>query len=142
MCRSSIAPALVTPGQRTIHGVRVLWWYSCVLAKGSGMPEFCSIDKRDHVFVVTLERPERLNALHPPGNAELGEVFDEFFALFPATMELSICAILFAVSIGIPIGIFNLGVAGNIRRVVCGERVGSIVRTERVATLTAPRAGG
>ena len=34
---------------------------------------------------------------------------------------------------GIPIGIFNLGVAGNIRRVVCGERVGSIVRTERVA---------
>ncbi len=29
---------------------------------------------------------------------------------------------------GIPIGIFNLGVAGNIRRVVLGERVGSVVR--------------
>jgi len=29
---------------------------------------------------------------------------------------------------GIPIGIFNLGKSGNIRRVVCGERVGSIVR--------------
>jgi len=29
---------------------------------------------------------------------------------------------------GIPIGIFNLGTAGNIRRVVCGERVGSVVR--------------
>jgi uridylate kinase len=30
---------------------------------------------------------------------------------------------------GIPISIFNLGVAGNIRRVVSGERVGSVVRT-------------
>ncbi|MCB9378401.1 MAG: UMP kinase [Holophagales bacterium] len=28
----------------------------------------------------------------------------------------------------LPIAIFNLGVAGNIRRVVCGERVGSIVK--------------
>jgi crotonobetainyl-CoA hydratase len=42
------------------------------------MPEYCSVEKHDHVFVVTLERPERLNALHPPANAELGEVFDEF----------------------------------------------------------------
>jgi dipeptide transport system permease protein len=32
-------------------------------------------------------------------------VFDEFFALFPATLELSICAILFAVIIGIPFGV-------------------------------------
>ena len=31
---------------------------------------------------------------------------------------------------GLPIGIFNLTRAGNIRRVVCGERVGSIVRRE------------
>lgn len=44
------------------------------------MPEFCSIERRGHVFVVTLERPERLNALHPPANAELGGVFDEFAA--------------------------------------------------------------
>jgi len=44
------------------------------------MPEFCSVDKADHVFVVTIERPERLNALHPPANVELGEVFDEFAA--------------------------------------------------------------
>jgi uridylate kinase len=28
---------------------------------------------------------------------------------------------------GVPIGIFNLTHEGNIRRVVCGERVGSIV---------------
>lgn len=44
------------------------------------MPEFCSTDKRGHIFIVTLERPDRLNALHPPANAELGEVFDAFAA--------------------------------------------------------------
>lgn len=42
------------------------------------MPEYCSIEKDNHIMTVTLERPERLNALHPPANAELGEVFDEF----------------------------------------------------------------
>lgn len=42
------------------------------------MTEFCKVDKSDHVFTVTLNRPERLNALHPPANAELGEVFDEY----------------------------------------------------------------
>ena len=42
------------------------------------MPEFCLVDKSDHIMTVTLNRPERLNAMHPPGNAELGEVFDDF----------------------------------------------------------------
>ena len=32
-------------------------------------------------------------------------VIDEFIALFPATVELSVCAILFATALGIPIGI-------------------------------------
>ncbi|MEQ8861357.1 MAG: enoyl-CoA hydratase-related protein [Pseudomonadales bacterium] len=44
------------------------------------MAEFCSVERDGHVFIVTIERPERLNALHPPANAELGEVFDEFAA--------------------------------------------------------------
>ena len=44
------------------------------------MPEYCRIDKSDHVMTVTLDRPERLNAMHPPGNAELGRVFDDFAA--------------------------------------------------------------
>jgi enoyl-CoA hydratase/carnithine racemase len=44
------------------------------------MPEFCSTEASNHIFTVTLERPERLNALHPPANAELGRVFDEFAA--------------------------------------------------------------
>ena len=33
-------------------------------------------------------------------------VLDQFFQLFPATLELSICAILFAVVLGIPAGVF------------------------------------
>ena len=44
------------------------------------MTEFCSVEKSDHITLVTIERPERMNALHPPGNAELGEVFDDFAA--------------------------------------------------------------
>ncbi|MDK1025679.1 MAG: enoyl-CoA hydratase-related protein [Gammaproteobacteria bacterium] len=44
------------------------------------MTEFCLVDKQNHIMTVRLNRPERLNALHPPANAELGEVFDDFAA--------------------------------------------------------------
>jgi enoyl-CoA hydratase/carnithine racemase len=44
------------------------------------MPEFCSVEKDGHLTIVTIERPERMNALHPEANAELGAVFDEFAA--------------------------------------------------------------
>ena len=44
------------------------------------MTEFCIVEKKDHIMIVRLNRPDRLNALHPPGNAELGEVFDDFAA--------------------------------------------------------------
>ncbi len=32
-------------------------------------------------------------------------VWDEFFALFPATLELSLCAIIFAIALGLPAGV-------------------------------------
>jgi dipeptide transport system permease protein len=45
-------------------------------------------------------------------NGDLGQsfvtkkpVWDEFFALFPATLELSICAMIFAVALGLPAGV-------------------------------------
>jgi crotonobetainyl-CoA hydratase len=44
------------------------------------MTEYCLVDKQNHIVTVTINRPDRLNALHPPANAELGEVFDEFAA--------------------------------------------------------------
>ncbi len=40
--------------------------------------EFINVEKQDHIFTVTINRPERMNALHPPANHELGVAFDEF----------------------------------------------------------------
>ncbi len=44
------------------------------------MPEFCKTEREGHLLVVTLQRPDVLNALHPPANRELAQVFDEFAA--------------------------------------------------------------
>lgn len=44
------------------------------------MPEFCSTERDGHLLRVTIERPDVLNSLHPPANAELAAVFDEFAA--------------------------------------------------------------
>lgn len=42
------------------------------------MTEFCLVEKNNHIMTVRINRPDRLNALHPLANAELGEVFDDF----------------------------------------------------------------
>ena len=42
------------------------------------MPEFCSVEKEGRLTIVTIQRPEVMNSLHPPANAELAEVFDDF----------------------------------------------------------------
>jgi len=42
------------------------------------MPEFSQVERDGHLLVVTLDRPEVMNALHPPANRELEGVFDEF----------------------------------------------------------------
>jgi len=39
--------------------------------------EFVRYEKRDHVAVVTINRPEVMNALHPPANEELSRVWDD-----------------------------------------------------------------
>jgi crotonobetainyl-CoA hydratase len=44
------------------------------------MPEFCRVEREGRVFSVTMNRPEVMNALHPPANFELAKVFDEFVA--------------------------------------------------------------
>lgn len=44
------------------------------------MPEYCSVEKEGKLTVVTIQRPDVMNALHPPANAELAEVFDDFAA--------------------------------------------------------------
>ena len=42
------------------------------------MPEFCRVESEGRVLLVTIDRPEVLNALHPAASYELAEVFDEF----------------------------------------------------------------
>ena len=44
------------------------------------MPEFCQVEREGHLFIVTLNRPEVMNSLHPPANFELEKVFDDFVA--------------------------------------------------------------
>lgn len=42
--------------------------------------EYCTTERDGRLFVVTLRRPERMNALHWMANEELARVFDEFEA--------------------------------------------------------------
>jgi enoyl-CoA hydratase/carnithine racemase len=42
------------------------------------MPEFCRYEKDGHVVRITITRPEVMNALHPPANIELGQLWDDF----------------------------------------------------------------
>ncbi|MGF1595668.1 MAG: enoyl-CoA hydratase-related protein [Acidimicrobiales bacterium] len=44
------------------------------------MGEFCTAEQDGNLLIVTINRPERMNALHPPGNAEMAAVFDDFAA--------------------------------------------------------------
>ena len=42
--------------------------------------EFIKTETEGCLFIVTINRPDQLNCLHPMGNAEMGKAFDEFAA--------------------------------------------------------------
>ncbi len=42
--------------------------------------EFCTVDRDGPLTIVTMNRPEVMNALHPPANFELDAVFNDFAA--------------------------------------------------------------
>ena len=42
--------------------------------------EYCKTERDGRLLLVTINRPEVMNALHPMANQELGTVFDEFVA--------------------------------------------------------------
>ena len=42
------------------------------------MGEFCRAETDGHLMIVTIDRPEVYNALHPMASQELSDVFDEF----------------------------------------------------------------
>ena len=41
---------------------------------------FVKVERDRHLTLITLDRPDVLNALHPPAHHELAEVFDSFAA--------------------------------------------------------------
>jgi enoyl-CoA hydratase/carnithine racemase len=42
--------------------------------------EFCKVEHEGRLTIVTMNRPDVMNALHPPANHELAKVFDDFAA--------------------------------------------------------------
>src|SRR2546425_1637092 len=40
--------------------------------------EFATYEKQGRIAIVTLNRPERMNALHPPAHFELHEIWNDF----------------------------------------------------------------
>ena len=38
--------------------------------------EFVKVEKRDHISIVTINRPEVYNAVHPPLSLELDQVWN------------------------------------------------------------------
>ena len=42
--------------------------------------QFTKVERDGHLTIVIINRPEVMNAMHPPTNAELAEIFDEFAA--------------------------------------------------------------
>jgi crotonobetainyl-CoA hydratase len=42
--------------------------------------EFCLTEREGHLLIVTINRPEVMNALHPPAHIELDQIFNDFAA--------------------------------------------------------------
>jgi len=42
------------------------------------MPDFCLTEREGNLFIITINRPEVMNSLHPPANRALSDAFDEF----------------------------------------------------------------
>ena len=51
--------------------------------------QYCTVERRDHILTITLNRPEVLNAMNPAAHFELDEVFD----LYAADPEMRVAII-------------------------------------------------
>ena len=61
--------------------------------------EFIEYEKKGHLAYITINRPESMNALHPPANLELSKAFDDFaedpdawVAIYTGAGERAFCA--------------------------------------------------
>ena len=42
--------------------------------------QFVRAERNEHILTITIDRPEVLNALHPPAHDELARIFDQYAA--------------------------------------------------------------
>jgi crotonobetainyl-CoA hydratase len=55
-------------------------WKTASLERFMPDYEFCKVERDGRLTVITLNRPDVMNALHPPAHFELAQVFDAFAA--------------------------------------------------------------
>ncbi|WP_233203716.1 enoyl-CoA hydratase-related protein [Novosphingobium sp. HII-3] len=68
-------------GHVRIDGYDNMVWEEGALRDRKAMPKkYCTVERDGPLTIVTINRPDAMNALHPMANEELGEVFDEFQA--------------------------------------------------------------
>jgi enoyl-CoA hydratase/carnithine racemase len=97
------------------------------------MPEYCRAERDGRLLIVTIDRPEVLNALHPPANHELEKVFDEFnadpklwVAIITGAGDRAFCAgndLKFQAEAGAGVEVPRTGFAGLTSRFDCSKPV-------------------
>jgi acetyl-CoA C-acetyltransferase len=71
--------AIGTQGHVRIDAFGLPVWEAGALRDRRALPKrYCTVERDGVLTIVTMNRPEAMNALHPTANAELAEVFDEF----------------------------------------------------------------
>ena len=65
--------------------------------------EFCKLERDGRLLHVTLNRPDVMNALHPPAHFELARAFDEF----ADDPELWIAIVTGAVFLGLAVKVYR-----------------------------------
>ncbi|MDO7835458.1 enoyl-CoA hydratase-related protein [Sphingobium sp. HBC34] len=68
-------------GYARIDAFGNLVWEAGALRDRRAVPKkFCTVERDGKITIVTINRPDSMNSLHPFANEELSEVFDEFQA--------------------------------------------------------------
>ncbi len=57
-----------------------VWEAGALRERSTLKRRYAHVERDGPITLVTINRPESLNSLHPPANAELAEIFDEFAA--------------------------------------------------------------
>jgi acetyl-CoA C-acetyltransferase len=65
--------------KRDVFG-KPAWRSDAAVAQGRPPYRFCTVEREGRLTLVTINRPEVMNAVHPAANAELAEIFDDFAA--------------------------------------------------------------